>query len=103
MSGSLYETHVTVRRDGSAESARRDGPEPVGLPGGAVLRAAARALSPAWKTMWLLNDAHAQGRDLYDAVLLAERHPCATSCRTRCPNCRASGPTRGGGTSRWTT
>ncbi|MFE1441505.1 nucleotidyl transferase AbiEii/AbiGii toxin family protein [Streptomyces sp. NPDC058739] len=49
-------------------------PEPVELPGGAVLRAATPALSLAWKMMWLLNDAHAQGKDLYDAVLLAERH-----------------------------
>ena len=50
-------------------------PEPVELPGGAVVQAATPALSLAWKLMWLINDAHAQGKDLYDAALLAERHP----------------------------
>jgi len=25
--------------------------------------------------MWLIDDAYPQGKDLYDAVLLAERHP----------------------------
>ncbi|KOV67905.1 nucleotidyl transferase AbiEii/AbiGii toxin family protein [Streptomyces sp. MMG1121] len=50
-------------------------PEPVELPGGAVLRAATPALSLAWKLMWLVTDIYAQGKDLYDAVLLAERHP----------------------------
>lgn len=32
-------------------------------------------LSLAWKIMWLITDIHKQGKDLYDAVLLAERHP----------------------------
>lgn len=50
-------------------------PELVELPGGAVVQAATPALSLAWKMMWLINDAYAQGKDLYDAVLLAERHP----------------------------
>ncbi|MFE5599619.1 nucleotidyl transferase AbiEii/AbiGii toxin family protein [Streptomyces coelicoflavus] len=50
-------------------------PEPVELPGGAVLYAATPGLSLAWKLMWLINDMHGQGKDLYDAVLLAERHP----------------------------
>ncbi|WP_333762200.1 nucleotidyl transferase AbiEii/AbiGii toxin family protein [Streptomyces sp. IBSBF 2390] len=49
-------------------------PEPVRLPGGTLL-GATPALSLAWKLMWLVNDVHAQGKDLYDAVLLAERHP----------------------------
>ncbi|KJK41470.1 ankyrin [Streptomyces variegatus] len=49
--------------------------EPVELPGGAVVQAATPELSLAWKLMWLINDMHAQGKDLYDAVLLAERHP----------------------------
>ncbi|WP_214108629.1 nucleotidyl transferase AbiEii/AbiGii toxin family protein [Acrocarpospora catenulata] len=30
-------------------------------------------LSLAWKILWLVTDMHAQGKDLYDAVLLAER------------------------------
>ncbi|MEV6835419.1 nucleotidyl transferase AbiEii/AbiGii toxin family protein [Streptomyces sp. NPDC051133] len=50
-------------------------PEPLELPGGTVLRAATPGLSLAWKLMWLLTDLHPQGKDLYDAVLLAERHP----------------------------
>jgi hypothetical protein len=48
-------------------------PEPVELPGGALVQAASPALSLAWKLMWLINDMHGQGKDLYDAVLLAER------------------------------
>ncbi|MDX2698744.1 nucleotidyl transferase AbiEii/AbiGii toxin family protein [Streptomyces ipomoeae] len=50
-------------------------PEPVELPGGAIVQAATPALSLAWKLMWIINDTYAQGKDLYDAVLLAERHP----------------------------
>lgn len=50
-------------------------PVPVELPGGASVRAATPALSLAWKLMWLINDMYAQGKDLYDAVLLAERYP----------------------------
>ena len=30
------------------------------------------ALSLAWKLLWLITDIHAQGKDLYDAVLLAQ-------------------------------
>lgn len=44
----------------------RDGP-PV------TLLAAGPELSLAWKLQWLDNDLHPQGKDLYDAVLLAER------------------------------
>jgi hypothetical protein len=50
-------------------------PEPVELAGGAVVQAATPELSLAWKLMWIINDSYAQGKDLYDAVLLAERHP----------------------------
>ncbi|MEU4875467.1 nucleotidyl transferase AbiEii/AbiGii toxin family protein [Streptomyces sp. NPDC021608] len=50
-------------------------PEPAEPAPGAVLWAATPELSLAWKLMWIVNDAHAQGKDLYDAVLLAERHP----------------------------
>ncbi|MEV4339759.1 nucleotidyl transferase AbiEii/AbiGii toxin family protein [Streptomyces sp. NPDC049590] len=50
-------------------------PAPAGLPGGTLVRAVSPELSLAWKLMWLINDMHAQGKDLYDAVLLAERHP----------------------------
>ncbi|WP_422929100.1 nucleotidyl transferase AbiEii/AbiGii toxin family protein [Singulisphaera sp. PoT] len=49
--------------------------------GGCVsVRAASRAQSLAWKILWLWTDIHAQGKDLYDAVLLAER--CSLSRRT---------------------
>jgi hypothetical protein len=44
---------------------------------GAVVLGATPELSLAWKLMWLLTDVHGQGKDLYDAVLLAERHPLA--------------------------
>ncbi len=49
-------------------------PEPVELACGAVVLAATAALSLAWKVLWLVSDRHPQGKDLYDAVLLAERH-----------------------------
>ncbi|MGW2781619.1 nucleotidyl transferase AbiEii/AbiGii toxin family protein [Streptomyces populi] len=52
-----------------------EAPELVELPGGTVVQAATPGLSLAWKLMWLINDLHGQGKDLYDAVLLAERHP----------------------------
>ncbi|MGW1210531.1 nucleotidyl transferase AbiEii/AbiGii toxin family protein [Streptomyces sp. NPDC002499] len=49
-------------------------PEPTELADGTVLLAASPALSLAWKVMWLIDDAYPQGKDLYDAVLLAEHH-----------------------------
>lgn len=39
---------------------------------GVRIAAASRELSLAWKLMWLSCDMHPQGKDLYDAVLLAE-------------------------------
>ncbi|WP_371615768.1 nucleotidyl transferase AbiEii/AbiGii toxin family protein [Streptomyces sp. NBC_00454] len=47
-------------------------PEPVELACGAVVLAASPALSLAWKLLWLVSDSYPQGKDLYDAVLLAE-------------------------------
>jgi hypothetical protein len=38
-----------------------------------VVRAAGPAQSLAWKLLWLSTDMSPQGKDLYDAVLLAER------------------------------
>lgn len=35
--------------------------------------------SLAWKLLWLYSDIHPQGKDLYDAVLLAERTALQTS------------------------
>lgn len=52
-----------------------EAPRRTELPGGTVVQAATPELSLAWKLMWLINDMHGQGKDLYDAVLLAERHP----------------------------
>lgn len=50
--------------------------EPLALPlsdGSSVtFNAATRELSLAWKLLWLQTDFHPQGKDLYDAVLLAE-------------------------------
>ncbi|WP_433890757.1 nucleotidyl transferase AbiEii/AbiGii toxin family protein [Streptomyces sp. CA-111067] len=42
---------------------------------GAELLTATPELSLAWKLLWLVTDMHPQGKDLYDAVLLAERFP----------------------------
>jgi hypothetical protein len=39
------------------------------------IQVASPDLSLAWKLLWLLNDAYPQGKDLYDAVLLAEHVP----------------------------
>jgi hypothetical protein len=54
-----------------------DPPAAVDLPvaGGKTvsLRAATAAQSLAWKILWLVSDYHPQGKDLYDATLLAER------------------------------
>ncbi|NRQ36249.1 nucleotidyl transferase AbiEii/AbiGii toxin family protein [Nonomuraea sp. NN258] len=38
-----------------------------------LVQAASPELSLAWKLQWLVGDVHPQGKDLYDAVLLAER------------------------------
>ncbi|MBG6065432.1 nucleotidyl transferase AbiEii/AbiGii toxin family protein [Micromonospora ureilytica] len=48
-------------------------PETVMLPGVAEsMLAAPAALALAWKLLWLATDSYPQGKDLYDAVLLAE-------------------------------
>ncbi|MFI7382454.1 nucleotidyl transferase AbiEii/AbiGii toxin family protein [Streptomyces sp. NPDC049813] len=48
---------------------------PLGAGPGTVVRAVTPELSLAWKVMWLIGDMHPQGKDLYDAVLLAEAAP----------------------------
>ncbi|MFJ8439647.1 nucleotidyl transferase AbiEii/AbiGii toxin family protein [Kitasatospora griseola] len=45
--------------------------EPLEVAPGAVLNVAGRELSLAWKLLWLATDRHPQGKDLYDAALLA--------------------------------
>lgn len=48
-------------------------PQPVALPGvPALILAATAELSLAWKLLWLTTDRYPQGKDLYDAALLAE-------------------------------
>ena len=48
---------------------------PLGAGPGCRVLAATPELSLAWKLLWLVSDAHPQGKDLYDAVLLAEHSP----------------------------
>ncbi|MCZ4126063.1 nucleotidyl transferase AbiEii/AbiGii toxin family protein, partial [Streptomyces sp. H39-S7] len=50
---------------------------PLGDGPGSRLLAASPELSLAWKLLWLVSDAYPQGKDLYDAVLLAEHTPLA--------------------------
>lgn len=57
-----------------AEPARRMS-IPVADEGCASVRGAGPAQSLAWKLIWLGTDMYPQGKDLYDAVLLAERFP----------------------------
>ncbi|MFF0290893.1 nucleotidyl transferase AbiEii/AbiGii toxin family protein [Streptomyces sp. NPDC005262] len=45
---------------------------PLGDGPGCRVAAVSPALSLAWKLLWLATDAYPQGKDLYDAVLLAE-------------------------------
>ncbi|MEJ2857890.1 MULTISPECIES: nucleotidyl transferase AbiEii/AbiGii toxin family protein [unclassified Saccharothrix] len=53
-----------------------DAPVAVEVPPlGTRVLAASPALSLAWKLQWLMTDLYPQGKDLYDAVLLAERTP----------------------------
>ncbi|MFI6579502.1 nucleotidyl transferase AbiEii/AbiGii toxin family protein [Embleya sp. NPDC050493] len=52
-------------------------PEPTEIPrsdagGSHLLLGATPEQSLAWKLLWLVDDIHPQGKDLYDAVLLAE-------------------------------
>jgi hypothetical protein len=48
-------------------------PEPLHLPSiDRIMLAATPGLSLAWKLLWLATDTYPQGKDLYDAVLLAE-------------------------------
>ncbi|NSC24730.1 nucleotidyl transferase AbiEii/AbiGii toxin family protein [Streptomyces albus subsp. chlorinus] len=56
-----------------APAARTGVPRPAGVPGAPLsLRAATRELSLAWKILWLVGDMYPEGKDFYDAVLLAE-------------------------------
>ncbi|MEU9318358.1 nucleotidyl transferase AbiEii/AbiGii toxin family protein [Streptomyces sp. NPDC048295] len=48
---------------------------PLGDGPGCRVQAVSPELSLAWKLLWLVTDSYPQGKDLYDAVLLAERKP----------------------------
>ncbi|MGP3632505.1 nucleotidyl transferase AbiEii/AbiGii toxin family protein [Streptomyces sp. 24-1644] len=50
---------------------------PLGAGPGSRVLAATPELSLAWKLLWLVSDAYPQGKDLYDAVLLAEHAPAS--------------------------
>ncbi|MGW1884842.1 nucleotidyl transferase AbiEii/AbiGii toxin family protein [Streptomyces sp. NPDC001970] len=49
--------------------------EPTEVGAGSLLWAVTPELSLAWKLLWMFTDFHPQGKDMYDAVLLAERYP----------------------------
>jgi hypothetical protein len=70
-----------IRVDFATDDMLSDPPEPAALPVGsgsppAVVLTASRELSLSWKILWLQVESEegggAQGKDLYDAVLLAE-------------------------------
>jgi hypothetical protein len=76
--------HETIQIDVVFREPLQDQPhlEPVCAVGDAPYRAsppclwfASRAESLAWKILWLDTDMHPQGKDVYDAVLLAEDTP----------------------------
>ncbi|SOD65702.1 Nucleotidyl transferase AbiEii toxin, Type IV TA system [Streptomyces zhaozhouensis] len=48
---------------------------PLGDGPGALVLGASPGLSLAWKLLWVVSDMHVQGKDIYDALLLAERTP----------------------------
>ncbi|MEU6339331.1 nucleotidyl transferase AbiEii/AbiGii toxin family protein [Streptomyces sp. NPDC046977] len=79
-----------VRLDFARDERMPEAPVLTAVPRGdggapAVVRTASRELSLAWKLLWLQADAaaegRAQGKDLYDAVLLAETPGIALSPR----------------------
>ncbi|NYH52222.1 hypothetical protein HNR06_001811 [Nocardiopsis arvandica] len=61
----------TVQIDVVFNESLPEPPVPVTVAGADVLAASAE-LSLAWKVLWLYTDMYMQGKDLYDAVLLAE-------------------------------
>ena len=50
---------------------------PLGDDPNVSIMAASPEQSLAWKLLWLASDMHPQGKDLYDAVLLAESYEIA--------------------------
>lgn len=57
-----------------------------------TLLAATPDLALVWKLLWIVTDAYPQGKDLYDATLLAEHHtPDVDLLRAVVPNLSLSG------------
>ncbi|TNM34657.1 nucleotidyl transferase AbiEii/AbiGii toxin family protein [Streptomyces sedi] len=48
---------------------------PLGEGPGALVLGVSPGLSLAWKLLWVVSDMHVQGKDIYDALLLAEDTP----------------------------
>jgi hypothetical protein len=64
----VFNEHLPVAPELTEISLSSDGPK-------ALVYAAPPELSLAWKVQWLITDMYPQAKDLYDAVLLAERTP----------------------------
>ena len=62
----VFNEHLPVAPELTEVSLSSDGPK-------ALACAAPPELSLAWKVQWLITDMYPQAKDLYDAVLLAER------------------------------
>lgn len=64
----VFNEQLPVAPELTEISLSSDGPK-------ALVIAASPELSLAWKVQWLITDMYPQAKDLYDAVLLAERTP----------------------------
>jgi hypothetical protein len=63
----VFNEHLPADPELTEVSLSSDGPQ-------ALVLAVTPELSLAWKVQWLITDMHPQAKDLYDAVLLAERY-----------------------------
>jgi len=64
----VFNEHLPASAEPTAVSLSSDCPQ-------ALVLAVTPELSLAWKVQWLITDTYPQAKDLYDAVLLAERTP----------------------------
>lgn len=64
----MFNEHLPAAAEPTEVSLSGDGPA-------ALVLAVTPELSLAWKVQWLITDMYPQAKDLYDAVLLAERTP----------------------------
>lgn len=64
----VFNEHLPAAPEPTVVSLTSDGPR-------AQVLAVTPELSLAWKVQWLITDSYPQAKDLYDAVLLAERTP----------------------------